>query len=73
MRFPQIQIVNGVILLAWRQDSLERQINYGAELGHVLITLAKMELANFFKNVMPVAEYFDQSDLLTQVNKICIM
>lgn len=26
-----------------------------------------MELENFFKNVMPVADYFDQSDLLIAV------
>jgi hypothetical protein len=27
-----------------------------------------MELENFFKNVMPVADYFDQSDMLVAVS-----
>ena len=64
----QIQIINGVILIAWRQGVLQKQIDYGARLGHVVLSLAKMELENFFKNVMPVADYFDQSDMLITVN-----
>jgi len=63
----QIKIVNGVILVSWRQEVLERQINFGAQLGHVIIGLAKMELHNFYRNVMPVAEYFDQSGMLVEV------
>lgn len=64
----QIQVVNGVILISWRQAVLQKQIDYGAKLGHVVLSLAKMELENFFKNVIPVADYFDQSGLLTSVN-----
>lgn len=33
----------------------------------VVLSLAKMELDNFFKSVMPVADYFDQSDMLVAV------
>jgi hypothetical protein len=33
----------------------------------VVLSLAKMELDNFFKSVMPVADYFDQSDNLIAV------
>lgn len=47
---------------------LQKQIDYGAKLGHVVLSLAKMELENFFKNVIPVADYFDQSGILTSVN-----
>lgn len=61
-------MVNGVVLISWRQAVLQKQIDYGAKLGHVVLSLAKMELENFFKNVMPVADYFDQSDLLLAVN-----
>lgn len=64
----QIQVVNGVILISWRQSVLQKQIDYGAKLGHVVLSLAKMELENFFKNVMPVADYFDQSDMLIAVS-----
>ena len=66
--FLQIQVVNGVILISWRQSVLQKQIDYGAKLGHVVLSLAKMELDNFFKNVMPVADYFDQSDMLIAVS-----
>ncbi|XP_006623391.1 adenylate kinase isoenzyme 5 [Apis dorsata] len=64
----KIKIVNGVILVSWRQEILERQINFGAQLGQVVIELARMELYNFYRNVMPVAEYFDQSGMLLEVN-----
>ncbi|XP_075213940.1 adenylate kinase isoenzyme 5 [Lycorma delicatula] len=64
----KIQTVNGVVVVAWRQKVLERQIDYGAKLGHVVLSLAKMELANFFKNVMPVADYFDQRGMVIAVN-----
>ncbi|XP_076243048.1 adenylate kinase isoenzyme 5 isoform X2 [Calliopsis andreniformis] len=63
-----IKIVNGVILVSWRQEILERQIDFGAQLGQVVIELARMELYNFYRNVMPVAEYFDQSGMLLEVN-----
>lgn len=61
-------MVNGVILVSWRQKVLERQIDYGAKLGHVVLSLAKMELNNFYKNVMPVADYFDQRGMLHAVS-----
>ncbi|XP_011305325.1 adenylate kinase isoenzyme 5 isoform X2 [Fopius arisanus] len=64
----KIQIINGVILVSWRQEVLERQIDYGAQLGHVILSLARMELRNFYRNVMPVAEYFDRSGILLEVN-----
>uniref|UniRef100_A0A1A9W867 Adenylate kinase isoenzyme 5 n=1 Tax=Glossina brevipalpis TaxID=37001 RepID=A0A1A9W867_9MUSC len=64
----KIQVVNGVIIISWRQSILQKQIDYGAKLGHVVLSLAKMELENFFKNVIPVADYFDQSDMLIAVN-----
>lgn len=51
-------------------DLLNFQIDYGAKLGHVVLSLAKMELDNFFKNVMPVADYFDQSDMLIAVSLV---
>lgn len=47
---------------------LQKQIDYGVKLGQVVLSLAKMELENFYKNVIPVSEYFDQSGLLTVVN-----
>ncbi|VEN41207.1 unnamed protein product [Callosobruchus maculatus] len=64
----KIQIVQGVILISWRQKVLERQIDYGAKLGQVVLSLARMELSNFYKNVIPVAEYFDQSNMLISIN-----
>lgn len=47
---------------------LQKQIDYGVKLGQVVLSLAKMELENFYKNVIPVSEYFDQSGLLSVVN-----
>ncbi|XP_072937096.1 adenylate kinase isoenzyme 5 [Epargyreus clarus] len=64
----KIQTISGVILVSWRQRVLERQIEYGARLGHVVLSLARMELNNFYKNVIPVADYFDQSNMLVAVN-----
>lgn len=60
-------MVNGVILISWRESVLKKQIEYGARLGHVVLSLAKMELEHFFTNVMPVADYYDQSDMLIAV------
>lgn len=60
-------MVNGVVLISWRESILKKQIEYGARLGHVVLTLANMELENFFTNVMPVADYYDQSDMLIAV------
>lgn len=64
--------MNGVILISWRQAVLQKQIDYGAKLGHVVLSLAKMELENFFKHVMPVADYFDQSDMLVAVRPVVL-
>lgn len=47
---------------------MQKQIDYGVKLGQVVLSLAKMELENFYKNVIPVSEYFDQSGLLSVVN-----
>jgi uncharacterized membrane protein YjgN (DUF898 family) len=30
----QIQVLNGVILISWRQSVLKKQIDFGAKLGH---------------------------------------
>jgi adenylate kinase len=59
-----------VILVAWEQEVLQKQIDYGAQLGKVIIELARIELQNFYKNVIPVAEYFDQSEILIVVRNI---
>lgn len=59
--------MSGVILLAWNESNLERQIEYGAKLGHIVLSLARMELNNFFKNVIPVADYYDQRKVLVTV------
>ncbi|XP_045471426.1 adenylate kinase isoenzyme 5 [Harmonia axyridis] len=64
----KIQTVSGAVLISWRQKILERQIDYGAKLGQVVLSLARMELNNFYKNVIPVAEYFDQNGLLLTIN-----
>lgn len=61
-------MISGVVLIAWRQEILQKQIDYGVKLGQVVLSLAKMELENFYKNVIPVSEYFDQSGLLSVVN-----
>lgn len=55
-------------MISWRQQILQKQIDYGVKLGQVVLSLAKMELENFYKNVIPVSEYFDQSGLLSVVN-----
>lgn len=55
-------------MISWRQQILQKQIDYGVKLGQVVLSLAKMELDNFFKNVIPVSDYFDQSGLLSVVN-----
>ncbi|KAL1458524.1 hypothetical protein WDU94_008666 [Cyamophila willieti] len=64
----KIKTISKVILIAWRQSLLERQINYGAKLGHVILSLARMELANFYQNVTPVTDFFDQRGMLIAVN-----
>ncbi|KAI8427448.1 hypothetical protein MSG28_001984 [Choristoneura fumiferana] len=46
-----IQTISGVVLVSWRQRVLERQIEYGARLGHVVLSLARMELNNFYRNM----------------------
>lgn len=61
-------MISGVVLIAWRQEILQKQIDYGVKLGQVVLSLAKMELENFYKNVIPVSEYFDQTGLLSVVN-----
>ncbi len=60
--------IDGVILLNWTLVSLERQIEYGARLGEIDLEMAKVELRNFKKNVVPVAQYFDYKQLLYVVS-----
>lgn len=42
-------MISGVVLIAWRQEILQKQIDYGVKLGQVVLSLAKMELENFYK------------------------
>jgi hypothetical protein len=67
--YLQIQVLNGAVLLSWRQKVLARQVEYGAKLGHVVLSLATMELRNFYRSVMPVADYLDQRGQLLVVCK----
>ncbi|KPI98522.1 Uridylate kinase [Papilio xuthus] len=64
----KIQTVSGAVVVSWRQRVLERQIEYGARLGHVVLSLARMELAHFYRHVVPVADYFDHTGMLIVVN-----
>ncbi|XP_065199717.1 adenylate kinase isoenzyme 5 isoform X2 [Planococcus citri] len=64
----KIKAVSGIIVLSWTRSSLEKQIEYGAKLGHVVLSLARMELNNFYKNVIPVADFYDQRKMLTSIN-----
>ena len=59
--------VDGVILLNWREETLQRQIEYGAQLGEVDLSVAKLELSNFKKHGIPVAEFFDHKQMLHPV------
>ena len=53
--------------------SLERQIEYGARLGEIELDTARLELKNFRKYVIPVAEYFDYKQLLYVVSKNAVL
>ena len=59
---------DGVIMLNWLDMTLERQIEYGARLGEIDLDLAKIELRNFRRHVIPVCEYFDYKQLLYVVS-----
>ena len=65
----QIGRLDGVILLDWLDITLERQIEYGSKEGQIDLDMAKLELRNFRKNVIPGAEYFDYKRLLYVVRK----
>lgn len=47
--YNQIQVLNGVILISWRQAVLQKQIDYGAKLGHGAHI---NNLKNFFDNFL---------------------
>lgn len=64
----QIQVLNGVVLISWRQTVLQKQIDYGVSLQQVVLSLARMELDIFFQHTMAVAEYYDQSHMLVAVS-----
>ncbi|OXA51229.1 Adenylate kinase isoenzyme 5 [Folsomia candida] len=64
----KLQRIDAVILLNWHIRILEKQIEYGSQLGDTVLQLARMELKNYSKNVLSVAEYFDQLDKLTVVD-----
>jgi hypothetical protein len=57
-----------VILLNWHLRILEKQIEYGSHLGETVLQLARMELKNYSKHVLAVAEYFDQMKKLIVVD-----
>lgn len=38
-----------------------------------MIELARMELDNFYKYVMPVVDYYDESNILTDVSNFFIL
>lgn len=38
-----------------------------------MIELARMELDNFYKYVMPVVDYYDESNILTDVSNYLIL
>lgn len=57
-----------MILLNWHLKILEKQIEYGSQLGDTVLQLARMELKNYSKHVLPVAEYFDQLKKLSVVD-----
>ena len=65
--YLQLRRVDRVILLNWHVKILEKQIEFGAQLGDTVLQLARMELKNYNKNVLAVAEYFDQLGKLSVV------
>lgn len=56
----QLHRVDQVILLNWHIRILEKQIEYGSQLGATVLQLARMELKNYSKNVL--SGIYDQSD-----------
>lgn len=60
--------VDAVILLNWHIKILEKQIEFGSQLGETVLQLARMELRNYIKNVLAVAEYYDQLKKLVVVS-----
>ncbi|KAG8222931.1 hypothetical protein J437_LFUL000226 [Ladona fulva] len=60
--------MNGIILVSWRRKVLERQVSYGAKLGHVNLRVARMELRYFYRHTVSVAEYFDHQHMLIAVD-----
>jgi hypothetical protein len=50
--FFQLQRIDAVILLNWHIRILEKQIEYGSQLGDTVLQLARMELKNYSKNVL---------------------
>ncbi|XP_046398135.1 adenylate kinase isoenzyme 5 [Ischnura elegans] len=64
----KIKVVTGVILVSWRRKVLERQVAYGAKLGHVILRVARMELRYFYHHTISVAEYFDQQGMLIAID-----
>ncbi|KAF4519864.1 hypothetical protein B566_EDAN005202 [Ephemera danica] len=67
----KIQVLSGAVLLSWRQKVLTRQVEYGAKLGHVVLSLATMELRNFYRSVdgerNPEEVYRDFRDTVQQL------
>jgi len=64
----QLSRIDAVILLNWHLRILEKQIEYGSHLGETVLQLARMELKNYSKHVLAVAEYFDQMKRLIVVD-----
>ena len=61
--------VDGVILLNWREENVQAQIDYGASQGQVELESARREWNQFKKYVIPLAEFFDLKQLLYVVSR----
>ena len=60
--------VDGAVLLNWREEAVQAQIEYGASQGQVDLETARNEWKHFKKHVIPVAEYFDAKQMLYVVS-----
>lgn len=56
--------IDAVVLINWHLYTLERQIQNGAKQGLISLSGAHIELDNFKRHVIPVAEFFDTKQIL---------
>ncbi|CAG0882831.1 unnamed protein product [Cyprideis torosa] len=59
--------VDGAVLIDWEEESLKRQVEYGAKLGEVDFKVAMRELQQFFENVIPVTHFLKNKKLLHEM------